>query len=174
MDVDVVFYMVIDIEFRKQWDAGISKLAQVESINSNEDVISFELNMPSPMSNRELVQYRSWVCNKTNPDLVTKYNLYQKENKYYVNVVKSVVRADVPEKKGVVRGETIISGVILEQDPTNPKNTLLKFISHTDPKGSIPEFMVKKAGPKGVNKFISGVTEAYPKLESAIRKKYGL
>ena len=91
-----------------------------------------------------------------------------------MSVAKSVVREDVPEKKGLVRGETIISGVVLEQDPKNPKNILLKFIAHTDPKGSIPAFMAKKAGSKGPAKFILGINEAYPKLESAVRKKYGL
>jgi len=50
---------------------------------------------------------------------------------------KSVEHVKVPEKKGVVRGETVLSGYILEEDKGNVVMTL---VNNSDPKGNIPGF----------------------------------
>ena len=174
MDIDVIFHMIVDVEIRKLWDSTIPQITLVELINSNEDVIAIEMSMPSPVTNREMLQHRAWVCNKTNSDLVAKYKLYEKENKYYALVLNSITREDVPEKKNLVRGETIIGGWILEQDSKNPKNTSFKFVMHSDPKGSIPGFLVKKGTSKIAIEFITGLQKGYSKVEAIVRKKYGI
>jgi len=58
-------------------------------------VVHLESKAPKPIENREFVQYRNYVCNKSDPELVKKYGLYEKSDKYYVMFTKSVEHVKV-------------------------------------------------------------------------------
>jgi len=62
--------------------------------------VHLESKAPKSIENREFVQYRNYVCN---PELVKKYGLYEKGNKYYVMFTKRVEHVKVTERKGIVR-----------------------------------------------------------------------
>jgi len=173
MDIDVIFEMFINIEIRKQTSTKVKNLAMIESFNANEQIIYQEMVLPTPVSNRDQVQYRAHFCNKTNPDYVKTHQLFEKENKYYMLYMRSCERSDVPEKKGIVRGETVLMGWILEEDISNPKNCNFILVSNVDPKGSIPDFMTKSMAAKMPTGIVASIKDNYKKFAPEIKKKLG-
>jgi hypothetical protein len=65
--------------------------------------VYFEAISPVLTSNRDFIHYRMYLCNKENPELVKKYGLYEKENKYYMTYARSIKPFDYPEREGIVR-----------------------------------------------------------------------
>jgi len=173
VDIDILCKMLVDGETRKTWDDKLVNGYVVERLSANEEIVYAELKAPSPVSNRDTVNYRCCVCNKNDPELVKKYNLYEKENKYYMSYSVSVVRPDVGEKKGLVRQETILMGWVMEVDPSNPKNVIFSIIMHNDPKGSRPGVRMKAAASKLPVGFVESVRKNYPEVEKKTEKVRG-
>jgi hypothetical protein len=67
---------------------------------------------------------------------------------------KSIQHIDCPEKKGVVRAETIISGYFIRDCIDNPNVTEICCLSQTDIKGSIPVSIVNQASKKAPKDWI--------------------
>jgi len=101
MDIDIVFNMIVNLYVRKHWDKQGINFAMLEVFNNNEDIVYFEAKAPVVISNRDFIHYRHYFCNKESPEIVDAYNLYRKENKYYMLYVKSVPHPKGPEKKKV-------------------------------------------------------------------------
>lgn len=56
--------------------------------------------------------------------------------------MESVPRPDIPIPKSYIRTETIKSGWIIERDPSNPSNTIINAVTHSDFKGSVPGWIM--------------------------------
>jgi len=82
-----------------------------------------------------------------------------------------------PETKGIVRAETILGGAVYEADPVEPNTSHWHLINHSNPKGSIPYFMVKKSAPSIVPKLFESVRKGYEKnkiaIDEAVKKALG-
>jgi len=68
------------LDIRKVWDESLASYEYLERINDNEDIVYTETKMPLVFSDRSALQYRYFLDNKTNPDLVKKYNLPVQDN----------------------------------------------------------------------------------------------
>jgi hypothetical protein len=168
MHVDVLYKMILQPEVIKQWDKNHKKVHVIEQLNPNEDIIYVEANVPAPLANRDMIQYRCYFNNKSDPDLVRKYNFYEKDNKYYACYFRTIDRHDIPEVKDVVRAEIKLSGWILEEDPANPRDTIVHLVNLSDPKGSIPPFLVNLVTAQFAGKFISSIYDNYRKCKDII------
>mmetsp|Transcript_2856 Transcript_2856/g.3786 ORF Transcript_2856/g.3786 Transcript_2856/m.3786 type:complete len:625 (-) Transcript_2856:25-1899(-) len=83
------------------------------------------------------------------------------KEKQCVVVHYSIAREDRPVSDKFVRGEIQASGYIVEQDPEDPRNILFTHVSQTNPKGSIPSWIINQAtadlwkSAKQIKKFVS-------------------
>mmetsp|Transcript_14369 Transcript_14369/g.12183 ORF Transcript_14369/g.12183 Transcript_14369/m.12183 type:complete len:149 (-) Transcript_14369:915-1361(-) len=93
---DLLYEMIFDINTRKEWDDSYQKVNVLEKLSSNEDIVYKEITMPFPLTNRDYVQWRYKLCNKTDPELIKLYNLYDLKTRYYAISIKSVLREDSP------------------------------------------------------------------------------
>jgi len=99
------------------------------------------------------------------------YNFYDKPHKYYACLQKSIDRPDIPVSKNVVRGETMLSGWIIEEDPNNPKDVRFALVNHADAKGYIPAFLIRRAACQYSEKMFSGIESNYKKMEEYFNSK---
>ena len=110
----------MNCEARILWDKILKQLYITEKINPNSDIIYCEVKTPPGFSNRDYVQYRLYMHNKYNEDLVEKFLLPKSDRNYYMMFLKSVTKASIPLRKGIVRAETIITGYHIQEDEKNP------------------------------------------------------
>jgi hypothetical protein len=139
--VDRVFTLIADENERVKWDKILTTFKVIKTINKNSDIIYSETKTPKGFSNRDFVQFRFYLNNKRDQDVVQKHNLYLTEHEYAMIYVRSVDHCiDIPPKQGVVRGRTIISGYLIEEIK-NTNKVKLTVVIQTDIKGSIPKFL---------------------------------
>jgi len=55
--------------------------------------------------------------------MIKKLELWDKSTEYYTACLKSVESDKIPEKSGLVRAETILSGSMFESDPNDPSSS---------------------------------------------------
>jgi hypothetical protein len=173
VDLDALFKMQYQMDLRKLWDKNIVKDQIIEEVNDTEDVQYLEMKLPFPLSNRIVLQHRAYVNNKDHPELVKKYNLYKKEQKYYMIHSKSIERADVQDPKGSVRMEIVFTGGILEEDPSNPRNVHVTIISCALPGGYVPMKLVTMGISQMPQMTFDPIKKAYKEHKDAIKQKVG-
>lgn len=126
-----VLFAIWDGEFRREWDNVIQDFHVVEKTSEDTDIIYFYAKspMPSIISNREFVQHRRYIKEKSGIYIV-----------YW-----SADREDLEVPKGWVRANTIISGYAISRQPTG--EVLVEFISQNDVKGKIPPKLINTFAP---------------------------
>ena len=66
----------------------------------------------------------------------------ESESKYYIGTTKANDLFEYPPTKGVVRGEVIFGGYVIEK--IDDKKTRVTYVSCTDLNGSIPQMLVNQ------------------------------
>lgn len=164
IDLEKLFYLIIDVEERMKWDKIIKDLYITEKINDYSDIIYCIIKTPPGFSNRDYVQYRYYLNNQKNKDLIKQYELPEKpETNYYVLYLKSVIKSEIPPKKGLVRAETIITGYFIEQIGNDVNFTM---VLQTDVKGSIPKSIFNRVSTRVPGMWLKNLLNGY-------NEKYG-
>ncbi|CDJ65062.1 Start domain protein, related [Eimeria necatrix] len=83
------------------------------------------MKAPFPVSNRDFLQWR-----RTEED---------PEAKIVRMLMRSADHPSMPERSGVVRAETLISGYIMQQKPDDENSSTLFILAQTDVRGLIPK-----------------------------------
>jgi hypothetical protein len=154
VSADVVYDMVLDDGYHAEWDKYTYEgITQGIVAPCASDVGYFAVKFPRPFRNRDFVIQRSWHDWGLGKDKI----IY----------CHSVNHAKLPPKKGLVRGLAFITATLIR--PTGPKSSTLYYITHTDPGGSIPAWLVntttKVYAPKLMKKMQKSVIK-YEKWKS--------
>ena len=104
-------------------------------------------HFPTPASDRDLVQH-CWV--KTDEAAKTTY---------VIGINGDHVNA--PAKPKVVRAESKLSGIIIQQDEEDSNSSVIITISQTDMKGLIPSFIVSGAFVKSGDSWREALVNFY-------------
>ena len=159
VNLDLLFSLILDCDERKKWDKIIKELYISEKIDEYSDVIYCVIKTPPGFSNRDYVQYRYHLHNKKNPILIEKHQLPNKtENDYYALYLKSVVKENLPEVKGLVRAETIITGYLIEQEGNDVNFTM---VLQTDVKGNIPKSIFNRFSTRVPGMWLKNLMNGY-------------
>lgn len=133
---EVMYDVLHDPEYRKVWDQHMIESHDIGFLNPNNDVGYYSMSCPSPLANRDFVLQRSWL------DLG--------REKYILN--HSVYHINYPPKKGFIRATSYLTGFLVRELDNGGCN--LGYISQTDPKGTLPPWLVNRVtqifGPKMV------------------------
>ncbi|CBZ53350.1 putative phosphatidylcholine transfer protein [Neospora caninum Liverpool] len=143
----VLCHEIRDISMRLQWDSTFEDYRVIEPNVSHNEIIYCLMKAPFPVSNRDFLQWR-----RTEVDMEA-------------GVVKMLMRSashpSIPERPGVVRAETILSGYIMEQ--RGPNSSSLFIVAQTDVKGLIPKWVVNTTAARAPVGWVDNLKKACAK-----------
>ncbi|KAF4641721.1 START domain-containing protein [Toxoplasma gondii] len=142
--LQVLCHEIRDIPTRLQWDTTFEDYRVVEPNVNHNEIIYCLMRAPFPISNRDFLQWR-----RTEVDMEA-------------GVVKMLMRSashpSLPERPGVVRAETILSGYIMEQK--GPNSSSLFIVAQTDVKGLIPKWVVNTTAARAPAGWVESLKKA--------------
>lgn len=86
------------------------------------------VNCPAPLKPRDFVLMRSWLDTGPGGEAML--------------ISKSVEHRDYPPKKGFIRATSYLTGFVLR--PRGPGSCILSYVTHCDPQGALPPWLVNK------------------------------
>jgi len=127
------FYDVLhDPDYRKEWDENMLEGFCLEQVDPHNDVGYYSAKSPFFMiAGRDFCNQRSWYV--------------PEDKKEYIIFNHSVPHHKCPEKKGIVRAISFLSGYLVRPDPDDEKSCTLIYVTQSDPKGWIPAWAMNQA-----------------------------
>ena len=122
---ETLFNTIHDNDYRKTWDKKMVGGHKILQLDQRNDIGYYAVQPYWPIKRRDFCNMCSWM---------------EFTNGEYIIMNHSVDHADCPEREGFVRARSVLTGYYMI--PTPSGGTKLIFISHSDPKGSIPSWLV--------------------------------
>eukprot|EP01061_Rhynchopus_euleeides_P038020 TRINITY_DN65371_c0_g1_i1.p1 TRINITY_DN65371_c0_g1~~TRINITY_DN65371_c0_g1_i1.p1 ORF type:complete len:431 (+),score=136.25 TRINITY_DN65371_c0_g1_i1:153-1295(+) len=113
-----------DAAYRKVWDDKMIEGKKVAELTPRADIGYYAANLPSPLSNRDFCNLRTWMEMPDNEFIIMNY---------------SVKHDDCPEQS-LVRASSYGSGYFIKG--TSDSTCLMFSVSHTDMKTSVPAWVI--------------------------------
>ncbi|XP_012216095.1 START domain-containing protein 10-like [Linepithema humile] len=136
---ETLYDVLHDPEYRKVWDTHMIESKDIGCFNPNNDIGYYSMTCPSPLKNRDFILQRSWLDTGAE-QLIINHSVYHK---------------DYPPRKHFVRATSYLTGYIVRPS-RNGDGSELGYVSHTDPHGKLPVWLVNKVtqifAPKMVKK----------------------
>jgi len=143
LDADVLYDVLHDPEYRTVWDENMIEGFNIVQLDDHNDIGYYSAKVPTPITNRDFVNQRCWRI---------------KDNKEYVIFNHSVVHPSVPEKKGFVRANSILTGYLVRKNDAG--GSTLTYLTQTDPKGWIPTWLANKVTKTFAPTIVDKLTKA--------------
>lgn len=119
-----------DPDFRKTWDDNMLEGFNLCQLDSRNDIGYYGAKFPRFISNRDFLNQRFWM---------------EFDNGEFMICNHTIEHAKCPPKKGFVRALSFLTGFYIQ--PLRPgqgpeeKGACFSYMSHADPKGSIPTWV---------------------------------
>ncbi|WP_422490375.1 START domain-containing protein [Endozoicomonas sp. ALE010] len=153
---ETLFNTLHDADYRKTWDKKMVEGRDICQLDYRNDIGYYAVQPPWPISKRDFCNMRSWM---------------EFTNGEYIIMNHSVDHADCPEREGFVRARSFITGYYMI--PTHCGGTKLIFISHSDPKGSIPAWLVNNLLGKVIPDTITNLHDCALKYDTWASENHG-
>ena len=119
-----------DPDYRKTWDDNMLEGFNITQLDERNDIGYYAAKFPRFISNRDFLNQRFWM---------------EFDNGEYMICNHTVEHKACPAKKDFVRGVSYLTGFYIQplrpgQSP-DEKGTQFLYMSHADPKGSIPTWV---------------------------------
>ena len=119
-----------DPDYRKTWDDNMLEGFNITQLDERNDIGYYAAKFPRFISNRDFLNQRFWM---------------EFDNGEYMICNHTVEHKSCPLKKSCVRGVSYLTGFYIQplrpgQSP-DEKGTQFLYMSHADPKGSIPTWV---------------------------------
>lgn len=125
-----------DVTNKKKWDETNKHTNIVKTFTPHLRIVHEETNAPWPVSNRDVVVAQCCV---------------ERDDGFLI--AQKSIDGVVPEASGVVRAESLLFGMLLQRETDS--RTRFTLIGSLDPKGSIPNMVVKKMIKKQLDKMVA-------------------
>lgn len=145
----VLYDQLHDSQYRATWDTNMIEGYNITKFNPHNDIGYYSAKFPWPLKNRDFCNMRSWM-EFTNGD--------------YIIFNHSEPHSSCPENPNFIRAISFLTGYYIR--PLG-KGTLLTYITHSDPKGSIPHSVINwvmKKGAAGLLNKCEKMSEKYPEF----------
>ncbi|CAH8837529.1 unnamed protein product [Trichobilharzia szidati] len=122
-----LFDCLMDSQYRKQWDKAMIEGYELCQVNSQSDIGYYSLRSPPGLRNRDFVLQRTWA---------------KFENEYVI-ASHSVFHKGLPVRKQFIRALSHINAYIIRI--LSPDSCEMTYVTHCDPRGKIPIWVINKA-----------------------------
>lgn len=122
---ETLFNTLHDADYRKTWDKKMIDGYNICQLDPRNDIGYYSVQPHWLIAKRDFCNMRSWM---------------EFTNGEYIIMNHSVCHPDCPEREGFVRARSILSGYYML--PAATGGVKLIFIAHSDPKGSVPAWLV--------------------------------
>lgn len=139
---ETVYDVLHDPDYRKVWDSHMLESYDVGCLNPNNDVGYYAMRCPPPLKNRDFVLQRSWL----------------ETGREYLLLNHSVFHETLPPKKGFIRATSFLTGFVIR--PVGDKGCEVNYVTQSDPKGSLPPWIVNKLTQTFAPKMIKRMRKA--------------
>lgn len=146
-----------DPQFRPEWDTTMLEGREVYMLNPNNDISYYAVKCPSPLKNRDFIMQRTWLETPTE----------------YVIFNHSIYHKEYPPRKGLIRGESILTGYLIR--PKTKTSCELTYVTQMDPKGTVPMWAVNKVAEylaPSILKNLHKACQRYPAWKSVNNPHY--
>lgn len=121
-----------DPDYRKTWDDNMVEGTLLQQLDPFNDVGYYRAKSPFfALAPRDFCNTRAW------------YVLPDKSQ--YIIMNHSVPHEKRPEKKGVVRAISLLTGYVVRVDPEDENSCHLIYVTQSDPKGWVPAWAMNQA-----------------------------
>lgn len=141
VSLSLMYDVLHDADYRRCWDDNMLECFEICQLDRCNDIGYYSIKCPSPMRNRDFVTQRSW-CWEDDNFIIFNHTVHHK---------------DVPSKKGLIRGNSILSGYFVQR---RGDGCSLIYVSQVDLKGNLPKWIVNKASTKIAPKVVAKVHKA--------------
>ena len=129
ISIERIAYVLDDTESKKEWVSRLKEETRLEeNISSNLSIAYQHYNLSWPVSDRDYVIESKWTVMK---DMKLPTAILS---------IKSIIRDDVPEIEGRVRGKLDLLVYKLEKLKSNQTRVTVEIM--VNPKGLLPNFMI--------------------------------
>ncbi|CAJ0596668.1 unnamed protein product [Cylicocyclus nassatus] len=123
---DVAYDVLHDSTYRDHWDRHMAAQCYIGMVNGNSDIEYYAISGIPPVRARDFVMQRSWLDTG-----------YEK-----LIFSHSVCHQDYPPVKGYIRGTALLTAYLVR--PFNKEGCQITYISHLDPKGKLPTWLINR------------------------------
>ena len=151
LTMEAIIYSILDIGQRNRWDKNFFGFRLVEAPPGGCQIMTSTFKSPAPfvVQHRDFVQYRRVSMKRD-----------ERGDPIYMILFRSAEHPDAPERKGVVRAETYISGYILRKNKEDRKKLDFFLVSLADPRGLIPKWLVNRGSATAPPQWIAALTRS--------------
>ena len=143
-DAQTMYDALHDPDFRKTWDENMIAGYNITQLDPRNDIGYYSAKFPWPLSPRDFLNQRMWM---------------EFTNGEYIIMNHTVTHRDAPNDKKYVRGISYMTGYYILPLPDSDTGIKLVYMSHSDPQGSIPQWVLNSA----FSKMIPGMMEKLEK-----------
>eukprot|EP01104_Vermistella_antarctica_P005978 TRINITY_DN16714_c0_g1_i1.p1 TRINITY_DN16714_c0_g1~~TRINITY_DN16714_c0_g1_i1.p1 ORF type:complete len:260 (+),score=70.89 TRINITY_DN16714_c0_g1_i1:101-781(+) len=139
----LLYCVLHDSTYRKTWDTNMLEGTLIDTIGPNDEVTYYAAKCPTGIANRDFLNQRYWRVEEDKGEWIIRNH--------------AVEHPDCPDKKGFVRGESIMTGYIVTKEGDGSK---LIYLSQADPKGWIPSWVINMLTSKLAPRVIDSMHKA--------------
>ncbi len=126
--IEVIWELLCDTGSNKKWVENSEQARLIEQVDQTTALMYFSVDLPWPISNRDMVAKSSAI--------------FDRENRRIVIKTTAVDDLIVPPRKGYIRVTEFFNEWILEYIQGQRENTRVIYKLRTNPAGHIPPFFV--------------------------------
>jgi hypothetical protein len=126
----LLYDVLHDSAYRSQWDSYVLETKDICYIDPMNDICYYSLKLQPPLRSRDFVLQRSWLFDGND----------------YVIFNHSINHASCPPKKDMIRAISHLTGFIIRPVKDQEAACHLTYVSHSDPKGSLPTWLINAIG----------------------------
>jgi hypothetical protein len=126
--MEVIWELLCDTDSNKKWVEHSEEARLIEPADQTNASLYFSVDLPWPISNRDMVLKSSAIFDRENSSIIIK--------------TKAVDDLTVPPRKGYIRVTEFFNEWILQYIQGQRENTRVTYKLRTNPAGHIPPFFV--------------------------------
>jgi hypothetical protein len=149
-DLHAVVALSLDLPKLPEWSYRAAEAYIVKKISETDVFFYLRTRFPNPFSDRDMVSHR-----------VTQQDPVSKQVVSHVEAVPDML----PEKKGIVRVRILQAKWIFT--PLEDGMVAIEYQNHSDPGGSIPQFLINMAAEDGPVKSMLNFINMLPKYKDS-------